>query len=112
MPLGSSEHVGHVQETLPVLQAQVKGRAWRAVFSDLGYWRRREDQRESNVGDQSRGLGSSLCGAGVAVYPKFQVRGAATHRERVSGSRTPLFGMELPPFMVRVTPRRQRAFLV
>lgn len=46
------------------------------------------------------------------MYPKFQVRGAATHRERVSGSRTPLFGMELPPFMVRVTPRRQRAFLV
>lgn len=42
MPLGSSEHVGHAQETLPVLQARVKGRAWRAVFSDLGYWRRRE----------------------------------------------------------------------
>lgn len=97
---------------LPVLQDGFKGRAWRAVSSDLGYRRRKEDQCESHVGDQSRGLGSSLYGAGVGVCPKFRVRGAATHRERVSGSRAPLFGKELAPFTGRVTPRSQRAFLV
>lgn len=112
MPLRSSGHTGHKQETLPVLQDGFKGRAGRAVFSDLGYRRRKEDQRESHVGDQSRGLGSPLHGAGVGVCPKFRVRAAATHRGRVSGSRVPRFGKELPPFTVRVTPRSQRAFLV
>ena len=80
MPLRSSEHMGHTQETLPGLQVRVKRRAWRAAFSDLGYRRRREDQHESSMGGQSRGPGSALCRAGVAVYPKFQVRGAATER--------------------------------
>ena len=92
MPPRPSEHTGHRQETLPVLQDGFKGRAWKAVSSDLGYRRRKEDQRESHVGDQSRGLGSSLYRAGVGVCHKFRVRGAATHRERVSGSRAPLFG--------------------
>lgn len=53
MPLRSSGHTGHKQETLPVL-GQIQGRAGRAVFSDLGY-RRKEDQRESHVGVNQEG---------------------------------------------------------